>query len=333
MEEYENVNVDDFLIKSGVKYEDKELAKSVGAKFDPISKAWYFQYEFEEFATNADKHTYWFKPHEVVLNFDSHVSKKDSVNYFSMAVKAMDKRHNKYVLNNPKPITQKLKKPIVFIDDPFVSAAPPAQPVADLVAAAQDQLLFASFSFRIFSYQIMLILSAWFYRGHSPNLDFFQVRPWFKEIAEGKRPRVKFDEYLEMHEYQNIQTRMLGADSFPYRNVTVNDKIFEAAVEAIDHLYFIGLQEEFDLSVQLLLRMTNITMEVNIIKERDQNNENIVNQKMELKSNRQYMKRLEEVNTYDYQLYKIVTKKFCDLIKVYPDLYNQVIENEKVKCT
>jgi hypothetical protein len=103
----------------GVKYEDKELAKSVGAKFDPNSKSWYFQYEFEEFATNADKHTFWFKPHKVVLNFDSHVSKKDSVNYFSMAVKAMDKRHNKYVLNNPKPITQKLK-PIVFIDDPFV---------------------------------------------------------------------------------------------------------------------------------------------------------------------------------------------------------------------
>jgi hypothetical protein len=52
------------------------------------------------------------------------------------------------------------------------------------------------------------ILSAWFYRGHSPNLDFFQVRPWFKEIKEGKRPKVIFQEYIEMVEYQNIQTRM-----------------------------------------------------------------------------------------------------------------------------
>ena len=69
------------------------------------------------------------------------------------------------------------------------------------------------------------ILSAWFYRGHSPNLDFFSVRPEFKEIAEGKRPRVQFQEYIEMPEYQNIQTRMLGADSFPYRNVTVNEEV------------------------------------------------------------------------------------------------------------
>ena len=69
------------------------------------------------------------------------------------------------------------------------------------------------------------ILSAWFYRGHNPNLDFFQVRPEFKEIAEGKRPRVLFPEYIEMPEYQNIQTRMLGADSFPYRNITINEGV------------------------------------------------------------------------------------------------------------
>lgn len=69
------------------------------------------------------------------------------------------------------------------------------------------------------------LISAWFYRGHSPNLDFFQVRPEFKEIQTGKRPRVVFAEYLEMHEYQNIQTRMLGADSFPYRNVTVTEEV------------------------------------------------------------------------------------------------------------
>lgn len=69
------------------------------------------------------------------------------------------------------------------------------------------------------------LLSAWFYRGHSPNNDFFQVRPEFKEIREGKRPKVTFREYLEMHEYQNIQTRMLGADSFPYRNITITEEV------------------------------------------------------------------------------------------------------------
>ena len=69
------------------------------------------------------------------------------------------------------------------------------------------------------------ILSAWFYRGHNPNNDFFHVRPYFKDIWEGRRPKVTFEEYIEMPEYQNIQTRMLGADSFPYRNVTVDIEV------------------------------------------------------------------------------------------------------------
>ena len=44
----------------------------------------------------------------------------------------------------------------------------------------------------IYNYRL---LSAWFYRGHSPNNDFFQVRPEFKEIREGKRPQVSFQQY------------------------------------------------------------------------------------------------------------------------------------------
>jgi hypothetical protein len=51
------------------------------------------------------------------------------------------------------------------------------------------------------------------------------VRPEFKEIHEGKRPKVTFEEYVEMHEYHNIQTRMLGANSFPYRNITVTEEV------------------------------------------------------------------------------------------------------------
>jgi hypothetical protein len=34
------------------------------------------------------------------------------------------------------------------------------------------------------------LLSAWFYRGHSPNNDFFQVRPEFKDIKFGRKPKV-----------------------------------------------------------------------------------------------------------------------------------------------
>jgi hypothetical protein len=77
----------------------------------------------------------------------------------------------------------------------------------------------------IFLFIFRRILSAWFYRGHTPNNDFFQVRPYFKDIRDGKLPKVTFAEYIEMPEYQNIQTRMLGADSFPYRNITITQKV------------------------------------------------------------------------------------------------------------
>ncbi len=72
------------------------------------------------------------------------------------------------------------------------------------------------------------LISAWFYRGHSPNNDFFQVRDYFKDVRDGKLPKVVFEEYLEMVEYNNIQTRMLGADSFPYRNITITEEVSKA---------------------------------------------------------------------------------------------------------
>lgn len=78
---------------------------------------------------------------------------------------------------------------------------------------------------------MLRLLSAWFYRCHSPNNDCFQVRSYFKYIRKGWRPKVTFSEFLEMPEYQNIQTRMLGADSFPYRNITVNDQVRVCANE------------------------------------------------------------------------------------------------------
>lgn len=80
-------------------------------------------------------------------------------------------------------------------------------------------------SITIFREPISRLLSAWFYRCHTPNNDCFQVRPYFKDIGQGKLPQVKFPEYAEMVEYQNIQTRMFGADSFPYRNISIDNEV------------------------------------------------------------------------------------------------------------
>lgn len=177
------------------------------------------------------------------------------------------------------------------------------------------------------------MLSAWFYRGHSPNLDFFQVRPWFKEIKDGLRPRVIFEEYIEMVEYQNIQTRMLGADSFPYRNITIDEDVFCKAIDALDHLFFVGLQEAYDISVQALLREFNMSISVEVKKERDQMNEKkIALEKLKLRNNHTLMQRVREINHYDLELYAAAVERFCKMLKKYPDLIAQLHSTSKVKC-
>lgn len=176
------------------------------------------------------------------------------------------------------------------------------------------------------------IISAWFYRGHSPNLDFFQVRPWFKEIAQGKRPKVTFEEYMDMHEYHNIQTRMLGADSFPYRNITVDDGVFDKAVDALNNIFFMGIQEEFDISVQVMLREFQVSMNYTVKKERDMSNAGIAKEKKRLKSNENVMAKLKEINHYDVALYQLSIRKFCNTLEKYSDLMAIVKANGKIAC-
>ena len=175
------------------------------------------------------------------------------------------------------------------------------------------------------------LLSAWFYRGHSPNLDFFQVRPWFKEISDGKRPKVLFPEYIEMNEYQNIQTRMLGADSFPYRDVVINAQVYQKAIDSMNGLFFVGIQEAYDLSVQVMLRELNVQIKVDILKERDQqSSKRIAKEKADIKSNKTLLERVRLVNSYDMNLYKYGLNKFCKTARKYEDLYAEI--RTKLDC-
>lgn len=80
-------------------------------------------------------------------------------------------------------------------------------------------------SITIMRHPVSRLVSAWFYRCHSPNSDCFQVRPEFKLIKQKKKPKAIFPEYLEMTEYNNILTRMLGAGSFPYKDVNITEKV------------------------------------------------------------------------------------------------------------
>jgi hypothetical protein len=175
------------------------------------------------------------------------------------------------------------------------------------------------------------LISAYFYRGHSPNNDFFQVRPYFKDVRDGKLPKVEFPEYIEMPEYQNIQTRMLGADSFPYRNITITKQIFESAADALDGIFFVGIQEAYEISVKVLLREMNMShITIPIEKERDMNTKSLVEQKNKIKNNAQLMARVRALNAEDIALYTMGVQKFCVTTKQYPDLLLQLKQKTSI---
>ena len=109
-----------------------------------------------------------------------------------------------------------------------------------------------------------------------------------------------------MPEYQNIQSRMLGADSFPYRNVTVDDDVYEKAEDAVNRLFFVGLQEEFEVSAYAVARELQTNESISIVKERDQqSSQSIKKQKQDILKNQKVMDRLREVNQYDIRLYQV----------------------------
>ena len=173
------------------------------------------------------------------------------------------------------------------------------------------------------------LLSAWFYRCHSPNSDCFQVRPEFKRIKQGLQPKVQFHEYLNMPEYNNIQTRMLGGNSFPYRNYTVTKSTFDAAVEAIENLFFVGIKEAYDISVQLMLRELQVNHSVTLRRERD--NSKLAKAKADILQNATTVSLIKEHNYWDIKLYRVAIKRFCLTAQKYPDLYAQLFSTS-VKC-
>ncbi|RYH17556.1 hypothetical protein EON65_28440 [archaeon] len=188
-------------------------------------------------------------------------------------------------------------------------------------------------SIAVFREPTSRLISAYYYRGHSPNLDFFQVRPEFKEISQGKRPHVLFPHYIEMVEYQNIFTRMLGADSFPYRNITITEDVYNKALEAVNRLDFVALQEEFDVSIEVIKRAMHLNhLNVTVTKERNNEGKRVKEEKMLIKTNKELMDKVRSTNSYDVQLYQQVIKKFCQQLQDYPDLMQVVKQHGLVHC-
>jgi hypothetical protein len=89
-------------------------------------------------------------------------------------------------------------------------------------------------------------------------------------------------------------------------SIIINLQVFDLAVEAINNIFFIGIQEEYDISVKVMLKELNITLNTVIKKERDQkSSKSIALQKKEIKSNDKIISRMREVNSFDVELYNL----------------------------
>ena len=75
-------------------------------------------------------------------------------------------------------------------------------------------------------------------------------------------------------------------------------------MEALDHIYFIGLQEAYETSVKFLIREFNVSMVAPTLKERDQSNKQTTEQKAKLKANAALMQHVKDLNSFDADLYQ-----------------------------
>lgn len=75
---------------------------------------------------------------------------------------------------------------------------------------------------------------------------------------------------------------------------------------ALDNIYFVGIQEEYEISVEVMLRELNVTINASITKERNQQkSKSVQRQKAAITEDQKILARMKELNSYDVQLYEI----------------------------
>ncbi len=106
-------------------------------------------------------------------------------------------------------------------------------------------------------------------------------------------------------------------------------QVFQAAVAALNEIFFVGLQEEYDLSVELMIKMFNSTIPVKNNRERLNK---VEKPKLALLTNKRLMKLAEEVNSFDNRLYEIAVSRYCSFVNQFADLKIKQKKNGKVSC-
>lgn len=74
-------------------------------------------------------------------------------------------------------------------------------------------------------------------------------------------------------------------------------------MDALDHMFFVGLQEAYSLSVEVMLRELGSRVKPKIKKERQDVSKKMLRNKLEVTSNTTLMDRAAAVNGFDIRLY------------------------------
>ncbi|KAJ8602270.1 hypothetical protein CTAYLR_003669 [Chrysophaeum taylorii] len=136
-------------------------------------------------------------------------------------------------------------------------------------------------SMTLFRMPFTRLASAYYYRGHSPNSDNYNLRPGVFRPAVPRKgddtpyARFSFRDFVELPEYQNIFVKLFGdshgcrdarrcdrrpacavlAECHAYRNATLEDRHLVAAFKAIERHAFVGLLEAYNASTKLAMRV------------------------------------------------------------------------------
>lgn len=93
-------------------------------------------------------------------------------------------------------------------------------------------------------------------------------------------------------------------------------QLYQAAVKAVDNIFFVGIQEAYEFSVEILLREFDMKLDIELPTERqDLSNKKLKRDKDAVKNDQELMARAAAVNSFDMRLYKF--GKFALNIIVY----------------
>ena len=120
---------------------------------------------------------------------------------------------------------------------------------------------------------------------------------------------------------------------FPSTHFVSTLQVYNLAIEAMNNIFFIGIQEEYNLSVEVMLRELRVTLKTKITKERNQQQDSYIKaQHLALKNNKKLIARVRSLNSHDAALYDSAYLRFCTTIKKYPDLYKKMKERSRNQC-